>query len=400
MTLAAEYSGTTDSPEIINRPGIIARALALAITGSMALVMLPIMTGALSDQFGFTPDQVGWIASADLAGMAISSAMAVFWVRSIRWNRAFMMAGAIFLIGNLLSALSSDITFLVPVRFLAGLGGGALMAVALACLSDTRSPERQFGLMMVGQGLVAALVLWQLPLFVSHFGARGVFVLLTGLAVLAISLGYKFPAGGKDYSTTPSTDIGIFLPTILALAAVFIYFIAQGGVWAFAERLGAISGIPANAIGQWLGLAQITGIMGSLTVTFIGIRFGRLWPLTLCLLLQIVSLGLLAGATDVVLYGIGLLIFSYCWSMSAPLLMGALAHVDRTGRAIVLFITMVKGGLATGPILAGYLISAQGYQAMCILAGFLCFIVLIMLLPLVRNRGGTEKASAPGVPAE
>jgi len=60
-------------PTRADRPAAIVACVGMAILGFSLFMGMPILVGALVDDFGFSEEQVGYLVSADLGGMFVAS---------------------------------------------------------------------------------------------------------------------------------------------------------------------------------------------------------------------------------------------------------------------------------------------------------------------------------------
>ena len=80
-------------------------------------------------------------------------------------------------------------------------------------------------------------------------------------------------------------------------------------------------------------------------------------------------------------------------NLNRPLLdsNAALCAMDRTGRGMIVFLLMLKAGVAVGPLIASLFVTAQSYNiALAIAALFftLSFLVSWQVARAARSRGG------------
>ena len=86
--------------QAVNRTSAVIAAVCITFISVGSFLILPLLVGAAADDMGLTERQVGFLASAGMAGAALSSALAVFWIRRVDWRRAGYLS-----VGVLLAAL-------------------------------------------------------------------------------------------------------------------------------------------------------------------------------------------------------------------------------------------------------------------------------------------------------
>lgn len=113
-------------------------AIAASAAGILFYNMMPAYLGSMQDATGFTPGQIGIVASVFFAGFNLASASAYFWVRKVSL-RAICSAGAL-----ALCLLFSLATFIqgygasLLLTFMVGSISGALGSAA-ATMWETRA---------------------------------------------------------------------------------------------------------------------------------------------------------------------------------------------------------------------------------------------------------------------
>jgi predicted MFS family arabinose efflux permease len=125
--------GQSSDPD---RAAAVASVVGIGIVGVFAYYMLPMTIGAIADAWTLSAAEAGFIASAELAGMAVLSLTISAGIR--KWNRRYMAAGciAVMVLGNLLSMIASDAFSMGVCRFVAGCGEGGLMSMMSAGIAN------------------------------------------------------------------------------------------------------------------------------------------------------------------------------------------------------------------------------------------------------------------------
>lgn len=373
----------------------IAVALCLSVTGVLMFKVLPLIVGAAAESFHFGPSELGLIASSDLAGITLASLLAPFWARRIDWRIGGFVALAIVVVGNLVSAGIGALPLLLAVRVLTGVGEGMASSLALVILSDTRNPDRAFGL-AVGAPIFVGLIAFQLmPPLVERFGYDGVVLSLAALAGAFALLTPLLPARGRPVQSSnerpgPRAAAGL-RPVAVGLAAAAVYHVGLGAVWAFIERMGVAAGLASETIGASLGVAVVFGLAGSMIATAVGARFGRSWPLVLAISGQCAALLLLHGSMSATQFTLAACAFQLLWLLSVPYQLAVIASFDTSGRYFVLALAFQAAGVTLGPVVAGLLIDGQDFAAVRELAAVCLAASLALILPLARRSSRTAE---------
>jgi predicted MFS family arabinose efflux permease len=311
-----------------------------------------------------------------------------------RGHWRFLLVGGIccLTVANALSGLMLTFVWLFTWRVLAGLGEGALLAVANASIGETHNPDRVFGLATAGQLAFGSPALYLMPILLAALGLRGVFWALSGLTAATMLLVKPMPnraVQGARISDSLGL-IGLTKQPVRALTGVFTYFIAQGAVWAYLDRIGVGNQFEAERIGEALAMSAIAGFIGASLATWLSIRQGRLAPLVASTLCSIVSLIILRMSSVYLVYAAAIALFNLAWNFSIPYQFGSLAEVDPSRRTVALGGAVVFGGLTAGPIIATSSVGNGEFHNVTWVGIFFCTVSLglftRLLIPIERSR--------------
>ena len=373
----------------VDRPAAILGVIILGVTGSIVFLLLPMLIGAFTENLSLTAAQVGLLGSADMTGMFIAAVVATGWIRSYNWRVIAALACGLLIVCHILSGFVQLFILLFLIRVIAGFAGGSLMSIALTSLGDTRQPDRFFALFIAGQLTLGGLGLWLFPGFLAQFGLGGVFGALA-VVVLGASLFIPFiPQQGRKIEpavTSPSKSRAAnraMLPGLMALLACFIFNLGIMAVWAYLERMGNAAGLEASYIGSTLAVSLAGALVGALLAAAIANRFGRVIPLILTLVVQVVALLLLSGELSRNAFLVGVMLFAFAWNFPVPFQLAITVSMDVSGRLVVLFLSAVKLGYAAGPVIAAQLIMmGRGFTPVIVLAGagFMTSALIFVLL--------------------
>lgn len=367
-------------------------AIILGVMGNSVIYLIPLLIGGMVGDRGFTEQQSGWLASIDLGGYALATALTALIVDRLRWRHLAVCGVAIIALANVATTFAHPFSTFAAVRFVSGLGCGILAALASITLSRTANPERSFGVLFAVSLLFGTAGLWGLPSLLERYGLNGAYWMLAGLAVLVGIVAARLPDRIAPGAATAAGSSGAS-PVLVALVliSVLLFWAEQNAVYAYVERIGNAAGLEPQFIGFALGLANLTGFAGAAFVAWLGSRAGRLLPLAVVTVLQLVCLATLSGQVTSVAYLLGLGLLSMAWNVVNPFQLGVLAGVDSTGKSLALAATVTGVGLAAGPAAGAAAIAYGGYSAILWLAGALAVLSLVLLLPplagIARNAG-------------
>lgn len=382
----------------INSPMALLGIIYLSTIGAAVFIVQPGFVQGLVASFGLTEQQVGYVASAEVWGIALTTvALALHGGRAPAF-RVVQVSIALFVLGNLLSLLTRDPVLFTACRFLAGLGSGGLVSLTFTQVGLTEQPDRNFGFLIMGVLTYGALGLWAMPALIAAIGMEGLIVCFAVFGASGLLFVRAVPASLTEHAAVEADAVD--LPAVgrwLAVAAMFTYFFAQGVIWAYLFLIGTHGGLGEQQVANGLMLSQFLGIAGALVAVLLGNRLGRAGPLAVGIFGGALILFVLLGPLSALLYTLTVCLYNFAWNMTHPFLLAAMASFDRHGRVVTHAVAAQMLGLSVGPAFAGSLLPFGGYTAV-VVAGVALFALsyLLMLVPLVdhwrRLRPGWQAA--------
>lgn len=343
----------------VNRPlSIFSIALLASVTPS-AVLLGPLVVGALVTDLGFTPQQGGNMIFAELTGAAFATFPAFWWLSNVNWRKVLYIALAMTVLGNLMSSAVSDPWTLGFVRLFTGFGVGTIMLVTLTTTGLTDNQERVFGFWQTGQIVFAAIALSIMPTIIPKVGIHGFYIgLAVVMAFMAVAV-RNFPTHGADNGNFSWSDLEAHVKKLapLALLGLIFFYIAVGGVWNFVERIGDASGFDPKFIGYTLSGVSVIGVLGALSATWLSTKLGRLIPFTLGIIVIAASFMLLYGLTSTTIFILSAFLFKFGWWFISPYLLANMTSLDPTGRLITATNFVIAFGQALGPLVVGFMLA-------------------------------------------
>jgi predicted MFS family arabinose efflux permease len=374
----------------------LAPAIVAGVMGNTGIYLIPLLVGAMVSDRGFTEQQAGLVASADLAGYAVMTFITAVFLIDRDWRRLALAGVAIMFAANLASTSMTSATAFAATRFMSGVGAGILAAIATVALGRTAKPERSYGILFAACLLFGTAGLWGLPVMLERTGLNGAYVFIAALAVLTgiVSRGIEQVAPASAGLDVPARREGSTLAAALILVAITLFWAHQNALYAYMERIGNASGLTPQFIGFTLGLANLTGFVGATLVAWLGTRFGRLLPLLVLTLVQVACVWALAGKVQSSGYLLAIAVISLSWNIVNPIQIGILASVDARGKWLALSSTVIGVGLALGPALGAAALTGQGYASVLWLVAGLAVASTLFALPVLRRAAAAVPASA------
>jgi len=379
---------TRDSVEALrafNRPASIATIVAIIVLGPAVFLILPAFVGALAETYGFTEAELGWLASADLAGMALAAPTALYW--RTRWNWRWVAALSTLWIvsGNIATIAATGFGSLLAVRLTVGFGSGMLVAIGVAFIGYTKDPDRVAAIFVFCQVVFISTSFALTPTIMERWGITGIFVGLAALTGLLLALVPFVPVGPPEDGARASITGASFrryVPGLVVLVSMTLFFIGQASVWAFIGLIGEGAGLSSGRVAAALSISTLISLSGPVSAMVMGDRFGRRRPLAVAVSLQLAALVLLSVSE----FGFSMFLvliatFQSSWNVAVGYQFGVLVQADATSRLMVLIPTFQAGGIALGPALAGMVVGAFGFGAVPVVSGVALVLYAATILP-------------------
>lgn len=355
--------------------------MALVVIGMQLFIIQPGVVSLLVAG-GMDQDIVGYAASAELLGIAFATILGASIGTRLSWRALTSGALLLMAVANLGSAVgTSDQLFLV-LRLVAGLGSGLVISIGYAMVGSAADPDRSFGHLIIAVLVYGALGIFGLPAIGAWLGAQGVFTLFALMAAADLPLIGLIvqPAPPPEETAVPvlATPSG---PPLLLLAAVFLFFLGQGVVWAFLSLIGEKMGIAPQAVANGLTIAQLAGIAGAYAAS-LGQRIGHRLLIAIGSIGCVAPLAVMTLRLEAIGYGAGMSIFNASANLMTPLLIALVAGLDGGGRLVQRAAALQMLGLAIGPAISTPLIGQSFGPALGLsIALFLsCWLVAALAL--------------------
>jgi predicted MFS family arabinose efflux permease len=390
-----------DSTQVdVNSRSSLFSTIYLAVIGAAVFIVQPGFIQGMVELYGFSEQQVGYIASVEVWGIALTTVILAAGGHNYSWQKILRGSTVLVVVANFASLTTRDPMVFGGLRFFVGLGAGGLISLTFTIIGLTRLADRNFGYLIMGVLIFGALGLWVLPSAFELVGMEGVitfFALFGATGWLCLP---HMPDSGEEHLQVEddAVDLGSGF-RLIAILAMFTYFFAQGVIWAYLFLIGLAGGVSEQAVANGLTVSQFLGIAGAFVAALAGRRFGRIGPLAIGIIGGSLVLAFLFDDFSAMMYTLTVCIYNFAWNMSHPYLLGAMASFDRHGRVVVYAVAAQMLGLAVGPAFAAYLLSGGDYSTV-ILAGIALFLLsyLMILAPLLDHRKLAAEAAARPAP--
>lgn len=376
-------------------------ALWLGSAGLLVLGLQPILLGAMFAEARVTFDELALAATLEIITLGVGSALAALLLASRHLRmKAVVLLGAVAVL-NYLTGLSGSATSFIAIRGLCGLLEGGLVALATELIARSRRPERIGGyfitLQTVAQCLLAVLLsLWIIP----AYGSAGGFDVLAVTCLLSLACVSLAP---DRYAAMPAAAEGtagggIGVPAILALLAIFSFFLFIGAIWAFLEPIGVEAGIPVQRVGLMVSASLAVQVAGAAIATIVAGRLDYRIAIAASGLAGLVVTGLLAETSGEPMFWCAVLLTGFIWLFVTPYQIRLTIVADESRRTALLVPAAQLLGAALGPVGATLFIHGADvravplFSAACLVVS-LAFLGVFMRMP-ARTAGTAGRADA------
>jgi predicted MFS family arabinose efflux permease len=360
------------------------------------LLIAPVIAGKLIQQFGLTPVQVGTLFSLELGAFSLATVPAYLWLRRINLRTASYMFTAVVIAGNVVSGFLDDFGLLIVARVVTSLAAGSITVIILTLSGKTANPSRAFGIFVVFQLAMGALILAVFPTLFAGAGVAAIYWTLAGLAVLCLLVINRIDGEVLRTATPVAGSAAKRVPIFKAaagMAAVLLFYIALSGIWSFIAQISAGSGIDLSASSLILSLATVAGILSALVATTLGDSPRRRLYLIAGYVGMALSIALLFGSPALIRFATAAVIFKFAWTFILPYLLSTLSDLSNGGHLMNTTNLMIGTGFSIGPIVSGALIQsgAGSFTGMLTFAltGVLASCALVMI---AQRRSPTSTA--------
>lgn len=354
--------------------------------------ILPLVLGGAADSRGLAEGQLGFAAAAFMGGLALINFTGFAWIRRYDWR--LLVAG-----GNVAAALA----FAVPIfafnyplwlmcNAFAGIATGVSYGVSIACLGDTREPERNFALAYAAQTFLSAGLIFALPrlriatdLFATGQG------ITAGLMAASIAFILILPARGTksgQVAKDASPSRGFALPQAALVMALFVLLLnvmAEGAIWAFIERIAVSGGLTTTFAASAMALSFFASGVGSIFAATIATRFGSAAPFVTAVSMSIASVWVLWISGGEAMFFAGVMLFALAWNLGSPYRMALATRSDTNGRFSTLVPAMQTLGAALGPAIAGLLVTDGSFVLVYVMSTTAWVMTLVLFFAAKRR---------------
>jgi len=277
------------SPSIIS----IIKTGFMGVSGLGYTVILPILIGAIVDQLGLDRSMVGWITFSNIGGLALGGIAATLLIGKVRLLYLIRIGCIGLIILDLLSITCTTAEPLLLIRFCSGIAGGILYSSSLASFSALEDSIKAFSIYVISYAAVSSVALFGLPYLIGVYGYEVGFCALALMGLISLffsSVILEFESGlkAKDFSSLTSLFKNKYV--IMGLLSYFLTQLGGGVMYTYIERIAQDAGRSSQVVGVVLSLSAIISAAAAFAVIKMENKYGQKWPMTIALLLMILSM--------------------------------------------------------------------------------------------------------------
>lgn len=384
---ASRVAARKPSPFAFTLIGIGAATAAAHIGNNFTTYLI----GGLIDRFGFSPFQMGAWNMAETLSYAAAMFLVAPRARTLDARILAIFATLLVAAAQAGSAFVSDYALLFLGRIGTGFGFGIMNSAVNLAAGRADHPARWISLGIAFQTVLYALIAIAVPQIGADHGVAGMFLALSGLAMVLGLMALLLP-GGKDvtldmHDAPANRPIGPEGLRIIAAMALFAF--GSLAIWPFIERTANAIGIPATQFGIYQSMAVLASALANAGLAVIINRLPRFWPLAAALGTCGLTCVLLTTVAGELAFAASFVAFMVSWFLTYPLLLGLSYAHDQTGRLAVMttgswLLAQSFGSLAAGGIAQLF----GGYTLIGPIGGAICVLAVFAAMPVARRLDG------------
>ncbi len=329
-------------------------AVKLTISTSIFLLM-PSYLDIISRQFGAPIEQLTYLATVELIGLAIAPFLCLA-ASKFNFNIKENYAIVILAISHLASVFCESVEMFFFVRSLAGVCAGIILVRSFEALAHCHNPDSAFAKAIATQMLYSASFFILLPSLVGWLGINAFFITLAIFSIamllfpLQLSITEQYPK-----AINPNANYPLILTGLIAL---FMFMVVHSATWSMLGIFATELAVSEQMQGNILAIGTLFSLLGAILSSVFSMRLSdRRLTIVLALSLQAVVLYSLFNGVDQYQYMISVALFMLIWNFTVPLFLGAMAEADEGGEAmrLVVFVQTIGGAFGPSVLLQGWM---------------------------------------------
>ena len=215
----------------MNRLVIYVLTIAVFFTATSELVVAGILN-VLADQMQISVALAGQLITAYSLAFAIGTPIVVSLTARMGRKKLLLYAMAVFIVGNLVSLISSSFTVLLASRMILGLSSGVLLVAAFSAVAKMVPPERigsAIGTVILGFSSAMILGVPIGIVLTDWFGWPTIFLFLAaGSLLILVGMALMLPEIEGDSPVPFSRQFTVFANPVILFALLLVLFREAG----------------------------------------------------------------------------------------------------------------------------------------------------------------------------
>jgi MFS family permease len=346
--------------------------------------LAPFVVGAIIEELHFAPSRMGLWSTVEtlfyaLAMFALASRVARLSLRHIAAGAALLTAAA-----QILSGYTASYALLLLLRVGTGIGFGVLNTALNTYAARTKTPDRAVSVAMAIQTALFTGMGFVMPIAGRWAGRQGMFIALGGLVLLMGPLMLFAPRQKLTGTVLVKTKVP-WPPAreiVLMLTTIGLFTFGTLSIWPFTDRLGHSVGLTAQQFGELNSVSCFLGFFGSISVGWLGAKFGRTIPTVLFLLISGIACVVQSAPPGAAAFVVAFVVNYVLWFVIYPFLIGAACAIDPVGRLASLCTATWLLSQSAGNLLAGVLGDSGRYWITGVMALACCIVASVLFTAL------------------
>jgi len=379
--------------------------LSLAAGMCWALAMLglyaqPQLLESIMADHGALEGAVGRMFSFENGSFFITLLLASGPIASMSRTRTALSGILVLVVGNIASAYAGSLGALLMARTITGIGAGLVSAAGTAAVASSLQPDRIFAIITVLHNVILSAQFKIIPYVTTETDPTGCYLMMAAVALVSLPLcRWLLPPRKSDADEGGLVTLLLSAPNrnfaVAVMVGMFVFEIGQSGIFTFLDQIGIQAALDVDQRATILSVTSFAGMAGGVLAAWLGTRFGRVWPISIGLGLNIAAVVGLAVSESGFAFAALNLLWGVAYNFLVPYMMGALSTLDDRGRWAVAGNSLWNGGAVPGPWIAGVLVQEGGMPPLAGLAlvtGGICLVLVTGALRRFesRNPGATS----------
>ena len=363
----------------------ICAVMLVGIVGVLIAGLQPQLLGALATEGRLSTNQLGVTATIELLAMGLAAGGTGLLIKPVRL-RALAVAATIIVAATDILTPSLTGGEIMAARVVAGLASGVLIWITIGLIARTAVPERWAGIYLMTQTLAQLAVATALAGAIPAFGARGGFVAVGTVSLIAL---FCVPFLPRAYPPLERDGDSTSLPPragLAALASVLIYLAFVVALWVYLEPLATENGIDAATVARAVPIGLAAQVAGALLATLLVGRINALWVVLAVAVANIALLALFGSGPGAIVFLAATGAFGLLWMFVMPFQLELVITADPSRRAATLIGGAQLIGSSLGPLLASRVVDDRHVGAILWLGAACILASMAAMLAALRYR--------------